>query len=868
MPMIFYRVVNIGTHFRELRSEKRNIRLTNSVAIGLIFVVILLLFARTIAFGFDSSIVLGLLANALVAAIPLILNHYGRPTLSRIILCWSLGIVLLADIYIVLKSQQVVETSLYLGFRIFQVAFSGFPLLLFNLSEWKRISVAYSVPILLIIFYDPILNILGVGYEQRGLSEATYHYNLVRSIAGAIIIGWSLYSLKRIIERQERQNASLIAELAAKNKVIEKHASKKIETLNQALIEQLEQVSKAERKYRMLFEEASDGIILFGAEGNLLDVNPYLCALLGYQKSDLLGMDYRSLLDQHELEKRPIDFEQIRSGIGVTAERTFLAKGGIGIPVENRISKVGESRFLGVSRDIRERKNHEQELDRSNQALNERLKELKTLYEISRLVNDKTKDKETVLQEIANVLPNGWRYPEICRSKIFLQNKVYASLDYRDSDHYQKSNIMIGGEEAGSIIISYLTNPNNKDTKAFLVEELSMLNSIARLIQIYIEEKEKDEALKRTQANLFATINNTEFLVWSVDRDRKLITFNKQFQLMLKKHADIDIEIGERVVRGHIDEPLLAQAARWDSYYLQALSGNALSFEEVTFGRNYNYTLNPIVENDQVIGVSVFGHDVTEVTDYRKSLEEKVSERTNELHKALEKEKELATLKTRFASLVSHEFRTPLATIRLTVNQIKRYRNRLTPQSIDEKVDIVLEQVDHMAFLLEDVLSLGRTEDPKLQIRRAPVDLSDFFETIKGQIESVNQKTEHQIDCILKLANPVWETDPDLIRNIFSNLLSNAIKFSPESKLVRLTGTEQNGTLEFQVKDEGIGIKEDELNKIFLPFDRGSNVDSIPGTGLGLSIARKAVELLKGTISVSSTLGQGTTFSISFPRNS
>jgi PAS domain S-box-containing protein len=858
--MSFENLLNAGTSFTELPYEKRSIRLANSIAIGLVFILTLLSIVRGYFFSFNSLIILVILGNAVLMLIPVLLNHHGYSSASRIALCWLFPILLLGDVWLVLKIEAIRETSTYLGFRIFQVALAGLPLLVFSLKDRKRILLAFSVPFFAILFYDPLLAMLNMGYEQVGLSERSYHYNLVRTIVSVMVVCWSVYSLKKIIEQQDDQNAALIRQLNEKNKHIEFHAGKAIEMLNSGLVQQLEQTSKAEQKYRMLFEEASDGIVLSDVKGNFIDVNPYLCDLLGYSRDELVRKNYRSILDQGELAARPIDYEKIRIGVGITAERTFKSKDGSGITVENRIKKIDESLFLGISRDIRERKRHETELEHSKYLLGERLKELRTLYEISRIVNDKNKEKEAVLLEVAAALPKGWQFPEICCAKVSLYGADYTSEGYCESPIYQTSPIWINNQQAGIIKIVYLKNPP-KDGQPFMEEEMSLLKSVCSLIQIYLEEKETDEALKRTQANLFSTINNSESLIWSIDKERKLITFNTKLQSLMKEYANIEIKLGKRLARSTVEKEKL-----WEGYYADALSGCALSFEKQTFGRNYFYSLNPIIEDDEVIGVSVFGHDVTEITDYRTSLEEKVKARTNELKQALEKEKELALLKTRFASLVSHEFRTPLATIRLTINQIKRYRHRLSQESVDEKVNIVLEQVDHMTFLLEDVLALGKAEDPKLQIKRTPVNLVDFFDTIKTQIQSVNMKSNHVIECNLQFKNASWETDPDLIRNIFSNLLTNAIKFSPENKRIILEGWESNESLQFHVRDHGIGIPEEDLQRVFLPFDRGSNVEDIPGTGLGLTIVKKAVELLQGNISVESKVGERTIFRLSFPR--
>lgn len=266
----------------------------------------------------------------------------------------------------------------------------------------------------------------------------------------------------------------------------------------------------------------------------------------------------------------------------------------------------------------------------------------------------------------------------------------------------------------------------------------------------------------------------------------------------------------------------------------------------------------------EITGLLAVGQDITELTQYRQSLEEKVKERTHKLQAALEKEKELVTLKSRFASMVSHEFRTPLATIRLSVNHIKKYKSRMSPDAIDSKIKVVSEQVDHMTHMLEEVLTLGKAEESKIQISKRKVNIETFFAGIQEEVENIF-KHSHTIHRTLNLQQYEIETDVDLLRNVFINLLSNAIKFSPGKTDIYLDGRQEGKMLIVQVRDEGLGIPEEELPKIFDPFHRGTNVATIQGTGLGLSIVKKAVDLIGGEVAVSSKPGEGTVFTVTIP---
>lgn len=268
--------------------------------------------------------------------------------------------------------------------------------------------------------------------------------------------------------------------------------------------------------------------------------------------------------------------------------------------------------------------------------------------------------------------------------------------------------------------------------------------------------------------------------------------------------------------------------------------------------------------HEEVENLFLVGQDITEFARYRQSLEERVKERTQELQAALKKEKELVSVKSRFASIVSHEFRTPLSTISLSANHIKKFKSRLQPEDIDKKLDVIQQQVGHMTKLLEDVLTIGKSEAGKIEISRKKLNLATLIGAIKEDVENQFKNT-HRIEAGLELSGIEVFSDEGLLRNILVNLLSNAIKYSPGRTTVFLDALETGTLLEIKVRDEGIGIPEADQQRIFSPFDRGTNVSAIPGSGLGLSIVKKAVDLIGGTIEFISRPGKGTTFTVKLP---
>jgi len=246
------------------------------------------------------------------------------------------------------------------------------------------------------------------------------------------------------------------------------------------------------------------------------------------------------------------------------------------------------------------------------------------------------------------------------------------------------------------------------------------------------------------------------------------------------------------------------------------------------------------------------------------SLEIKVTERTRELRDVLKKTEELAEWKSRFASMASHEFMTPLATIKIAAGNIRKYRTRLTPDGINKKIAVVLEQADLMIRMLQDLLMLGQADEQKITLKKKNIEVRAFFESLKKEIEGATKRS-HSIHSKFDFKAKHIEADDDLLRNIFINLLGNAIKFSPGNAHVWLTVRDLTSALHVEIRDEGLGINPGDLSKIFDPFVRGDNASSIAGTGLGLSIVKKAVDLVGGSITVTSKPGQGSVFSVVIP---
>jgi PAS domain S-box-containing protein len=221
------------------------------------------------------------------------------------------------------------------------------------------------------------------------------------------------------------------------------------------------------------------------------------------------------------------------------------------------------------------------------------------------------------------------------------------------------------------------------------------------------------------------------------------------------------------------------------------------------------------------------------------------------LRQALEKEKELGELKSRFISMASHEFRTPLATILALTETINAYRHKLSDAQIQQRLARIMEQVDHLKDIMEDVLLLAQMQARRAQFNPVAQDLDALCCTLVEEFQG-RADVKHQLIYHAAPGDYTIQLDPKLMRQIISNLLSNAIKYSPPQKPVQIMLTHQENQCFLQVRDEGIGIPPADLPHLFQPFHRAGNVGTIAGTGLGLVITKEAIELHNGVITVES----------------
>lgn len=387
----------------------------------------------------------------------------------------------------------------------------------------------------------------------------------------------------------------------------------------------------------------------------------------------------------------------------------------------------------------------------------------------------------------------------------------------------------------------------------------SLTESVKQLAKLITETEAKDAELVRVNAFLSSIWSHARAIIFVTDAQGKIIMLNAAAEQQLGYTANEVIGI---------EDPTIF----YDKSYGDSNNGASLDFLNMfskADSNTYNeIELNYIRKDGTMFPVSL---TITPMTNSSGKIEGYLGIATDnsdrkkaetDLRAALDKEKDLSELKSRFVSMASHEFRTPLSTVLSSAYLISKYTQTEDNPKREKHVNRIVSSVNMLTDILNDFLSVGKMEEGKIQVRPCQFNVAD---TIKNTIADMNGLLKPGQQIIYDhQGNEEVILDQGMLKHITINLCSNAIKFSPENTDITILSVRQEQGMSFSVKDQGLGISEEDTQHLFERFFRGGNVTNIQGTGLGLHIVSKYVELMNGTISCKSSLGSGTEFHIDF----
>lgn len=366
-----------------------------------------------------------------------------------------------------------------------------------------------------------------------------------------------------------------------------------------------------------------------------------------------------------------------------------------------------------------------------------------------------------------------------------------------------------------------------------------------------IHERERaEEALRANETKLRLIMQQMPAIVWTTDTELHL-TSGMGGGIIPERNADASATLG-----CPIDE-LSGQSqtgAMSMERHQRALQGFPSEYDIMLQDRQLHVHLLPLRDShNTIVGTLGLAFDITE----RMQAEQ-------EVRRALAKERELSELKSRFVSMTSHQFRTPLSTILSSADLLEFYMDQWPTERKLEHVQRIQTAVMTMTQMMNDILIIGKAEANKLEFQPVPIDLVQFCH---DEIDAarIHARPDHCITFESECERAVVLADPRLLHQILDNLLSNAIKYSPDGGHIQLSLQHQANQVTIRVSDQGIGIPPEDQPHLFDAFHRARNVGDVPGTGLGLPIVKKSVAAYGGTITFASQPGQGSTFIVVLP---
>ncbi|MFK8006284.1 MAG: PAS domain S-box protein [Saprospiraceae bacterium] len=634
-----------------------------------------------------------------------------------------------------------------------------------------------------------------------------------------------------------------------------------------------------------MFVEATIGILVVDAQGEIVQANPFSEKLFGYEKGELISQKIEVLLPQ-SFRKRHTDYRKnyhhnpVPRTMGANLELYGLRKDGTQFPIEISLSHMdidGERFAIAYASDH----SVQQEI-------------MRDLNEAKKMSDDVSKIIEESLNELFIFDAQTLKFIQVNKGALLNigytleEMKMLTPIDIKP--YIEKKELLELTEplKNGDVnILLFETIHERKDQTTYPVEvhlQYSHLGKIPVFVAFILdisqrknyelkilrqaEEMEKKviertQELRASEVKLLEAQKTAKVGNWEFDINNQIIRWSEQLYHNFEWEKDSLVSVEKILKSIHSDD--FSKMAASIKKIQETGQPRPLNFRIITSKGEVRYMYangHPIINSNKPDEKKMRGiiQDVTELKEAELALQKSEVQ----LKIALEKERELGELKSRFVSMASHEFRTPLSSILSSANIIGHYKQEVQQDKRMKHVNRIESSVRNLTVILNDFLSLEKLESGNIRYQPITFEIKNYIQQIVEEINITaknNQKIIH-----LHEGNSQITADEHLLKNILLNLLSNGIKYSPAEKNVELITKKKEGKFTIQVKDYGIGIPEADQKNMFTRFFRAKNVTNIQGTGLGLTIVSRYLDLMNGKIWFESKEGKGTTFFVEIPQ--
>ncbi|MGF1479824.1 MAG: ATP-binding protein [Cyanophyceae cyanobacterium] len=372
--------------------------------------------------------------------------------------------------------------------------------------------------------------------------------------------------------------------------------------------------------------------------------------------------------------------------------------------------------------------------------------------------------------------------------------------------------------------------------------------------------------LSTTLSILRGTLDSAAYGIVSVSYEGEVLSYNRKFVEMWGIGEDLELSKESAECQRFFAERLRNPEVFRHSVWEVSRESDAESYDilQLKDGRVFAQYSKPQRLADQIIGRVWSIWDITQFKE-RTEAELQQTKQDIDAQKAIDEAKQLGELRSRFLSMLCHQFRSSLNIISFSNSLLKRYLDKWAGGQKIPYLDNIQIAVKQISSLLDDLVFLGKSEVGQLNFEPKPTTLNVFCRELTTQMKPMSDARQQSLNFVDRSRCQEAWVDTDLLNHIFTNLLANAIKYSPDGSTINFELDFEAEQVVFSVQDRGIGISAEDQQRLFEPFYRGSNVDDIPGTGLGLAIVSNLVQTHGGKIEVESEIGAGTTFKVTLP---
>jgi len=669
----------------------------------------------------------------------------------------------------------------------------------------------------------------------------------------------------------------------------------KDQTLVLSIARDITNRKQAEEKLRTkerVFDNSLSAISIADPEGIINEVNTAFLQAWGFSnKDEVLGRKISYFLQSEEKATEIV--EKLNKagawkGDFIAKKKdgsTFIALGFATILHDNNGEIIGCQSSV---RDITERKRAEDELKATNQQLmaseqqlrkatyemRERIKELNCLYGLARLDEKSDSSIEQIIDELVELIPQGWQYPEIAAARITLGKYKTKTKNFRKTKWCQTADINLYGKKAGSIEVCYLKEKPLADEGPFLAQERNLIDSLASRLGQNATRKRAERILRRSEENLAQSqvMANLGSWGWNLKND-KVWWSDQMYRIFgLEPGKPKQPTFKTFLSRVHPDDREGVKSALAGIRENKEASGFEFRTVPVNGQVRTLYSHCGIEYDNENNPVRMFGTDI-DITE-RKHTEQ---ERERLYRSIAAKNQELQSI----VFIASHDLRSPLVNIKGFAGELERSCEELTKvlkhksitEPLKEKIEPLLKEdipeslnfiktgADKMELLISGLLHLSRIGTATLDVNKLNMDrmIKDILKTVRFDIQKRNAKVE--------VGNiPHCFGDASLVNQVFSNLIDNALKYVHPKReaVIQISGESKDGHSIYCVQDNGIGISKKHMDKVFEIFHR-LNPNETDGEGLGLTIVTRTLDRLDGRIWVESERGEGSRFYVSLP---